>query len=258
MMKNWQEFYRIEKDFHDELALHIPIPNAIDIGYWERPLWQYIESIIGDVSGKRILDVGCGFGREAILFALGGAIVHGIDLSEKSILRASELAERLRVSATFQVDNIDLIEYGEEYFDVIFCRATLHHLPDPVETLKRLCHFVRVGGLMIAQEPRSENPIAQVGRKFFNPSTATEHPFREGELETIFGKVFDTVNVKYFFVSTPLCFTFEKIPILQNVKLSNLLFACLHKIDGALFRGPLLKKYAWIEIIHGVKRESGQ
>ena len=214
--------------------------------------------MVGRIEGKRVLDVGCGFGRESIMFAQRGAIVHAVDLSEESISRASELAQRIGVNVTFQVGNIDLIDYDEDYFDVIFNRAILHHLPDPTETLLKLSCFIRPDGLLIAQEPRLENPFARVGRRFFNPSTTTEHPFKHGELESIFAKAFDKVSVKYFFVLAPLCFAFGFIRPLRSRKLQNTSFAFLHKVDEALFRGPFLRKYAWLEIVHSVKHKAGK
>ena len=39
---------------------------------------------------KYVLDLGCGIGTQAILFARAGALVHGIDISEKSISIAEE------------------------------------------------------------------------------------------------------------------------------------------------------------------------
>ncbi len=108
--------------------------------------------------------------------------------------------------------------------------------------------------MIIAQEPKLENPIARIGRRTFSPSTLTEHPFKQDELKRIFREVLDKVHVEYFMVLSPLCYTFAMIPYLRNKKLRDNMFIVLNKIDGVLFKGEFLKKYAFLEIIHGIKR----
>ena len=50
-----------------------------------------ILSLIGDVKGKRILDIGCGFGKtDAALSDAGASFILGIDISEKMIGKARE------------------------------------------------------------------------------------------------------------------------------------------------------------------------
>src|SRR6266481_4106050 len=39
----------------------------------------------GDLQGKRVLDIGCGQGDTSVFFALGGAEVHALDVSEKMV-----------------------------------------------------------------------------------------------------------------------------------------------------------------------------
>ncbi|MBT9151146.1 MAG: hypothetical protein DDT40_01331 [candidate division WS2 bacterium] len=73
------KFYQIERDFHNGLAASFQPPLEIKIAEWERDLWSYIEKLVGEFKGKTVLDVGCGFGRESILFALREAKVTGID-----------------------------------------------------------------------------------------------------------------------------------------------------------------------------------
>lgn len=254
-LENKWQFYEVERDFHDALASSFQLPDTVRIEDWESPLWNHIEELHGEIRGKTVLDVGCGFGREAVLFALKGALVTGIDLSEQSISKARDFAQHIGVSVNFLVGNVDLLNYNEQ-FDIVFCRAILHHLPYPAETTKRLSCCIKPGGLLIAQEPKLENPIVQIGRRFFNPSTVTERPFRQGELESIFNGVFDEVGVRYFFILSPLCFAFNKVKLLRSAKLQHLSFRFLNKIDQALLAIPLLeKKYSWIEIIHAKANE---
>lgn len=58
-------------------------------------------SLIGDVKHKRVLDAGCGYGFYSILLAKRGAMVTGIDISEKMIALAKNNAEKASVECQF-------------------------------------------------------------------------------------------------------------------------------------------------------------
>src|ERR1051325_2796348 len=56
-----------------------------------------IQRLLGDVSGKRIADVGCGTGRHAVGLARSGASVTALDFSEGMLSRAREKAQSLQI-----------------------------------------------------------------------------------------------------------------------------------------------------------------
>ncbi len=61
----------------------------------------------------RILDLGCGSGRDAAFFAEKGHSVSGIDISEKMI----NLARRFVPKGFFSVGDIETMEFSHQYFD---------------------------------------------------------------------------------------------------------------------------------------------
>ena len=121
-----EQIYRIEKTYHDSIASEQK--GLADIGRYELESWSYIIEVIGDLNGKKILDVGCGFGRESILMAEKGAVVTGIDISPKSIEVAKMHAKKRRVDINFQIGNAENMGFLNA-FDIVLCRASLHHLP---------------------------------------------------------------------------------------------------------------------------------
>src|SRR4051794_21129581 len=54
-----------------------------------------------DVAGKSLLHLQCHFGLDTLSWARAGAIVTGVDLSERSIARARSLSAELDIPATF-------------------------------------------------------------------------------------------------------------------------------------------------------------
>lgn len=243
--------YEEEKQFHNALAARRTVkwPSK---DFWEEPLWQHIRKVMGNISGKSILDLGCGFGYESVLLAQDDARVTGIDLSYQSISKARELARRMGVIVDFRVGNIDYVEF-ESRFDIIFCKAILHHVPDTARTVQHCSRFLKADGLMIAQEPKSENLVAFIGRVTYpNLRTKTEHPFKTGELEKIFQDYYRSVYTRYFCVLSPLTFGLHLVkPLREKEELKRVCFSVLNSIDLKLLSIPCIPKYAWIEVVHG-------
>jgi len=99
------------------------------------------------LSGKRVLDVGCGGGILAEAMARSGARVTGIDLSTKP----------LRVAQLHAIESGASIDYRETSaealaaelpaaFDVVTCMEMLEHVPDPASTVAACSSLVRPGG----------------------------------------------------------------------------------------------------------------
>ncbi len=77
----------------------------------------------------RLLDVGCGEGKNAIFFARNGYIVTAIDISEAGLKKGRQLAEKCGVSVNFVC--ADLLKLRlETSFDIIFCSGVLHYVPE--------------------------------------------------------------------------------------------------------------------------------
>lgn len=73
----------------------------------------------------RLLDVGCGEGRNAVFFARNGYHVSAFDLSEQGVKKTKELAARAGV--TVDVFRADLNEFRlDDEFDIIFSTGVLH------------------------------------------------------------------------------------------------------------------------------------
>lgn len=96
------------------------------------------------LSGKRVLEVGCGMGRFAEVCARHGARVVGVDLSE-AVEPAAENLSGFPECDVIQADVFDL-PLADESFDVIYSIGVLHHTPDTKEAFLRLPRLLRPGG----------------------------------------------------------------------------------------------------------------
>jgi 2-polyprenyl-6-hydroxyphenyl methylase/3-demethylubiquinone-9 3-methyltransferase len=99
------------------------------------------------LSGKRVLDVGCGGGILAEAMARRGARVTGIDMADKPLqvaqlhLRESGLAVQYE---KIEAENLVRREAGA--FEVVTCMELLEHVPDPAGMVRACAELVAPGG----------------------------------------------------------------------------------------------------------------
>lgn len=96
-----------------------------------------------ELSGKLVLDVGCGMGRFADVVVRWGAHVVGVDLSLAAEVAARNLAGREAVF--FQAD-VFRLPFAPQSFDFIYSIGVLHHTPDCEKAFKVLPALLKPGG----------------------------------------------------------------------------------------------------------------
>jgi 2-polyprenyl-6-hydroxyphenyl methylase/3-demethylubiquinone-9 3-methyltransferase len=118
-----QKWWDTEKEFK---PLHAINPLRID----------YITDRV-NLSGKRVLDVGCGGGILTESLAAKGASVIGIDAAEAPIGVAKLHRHESKIWAAYELTTIEELETtSPEPFDVITCLEMLEHVPDPKSVIK--------------------------------------------------------------------------------------------------------------------------
>jgi 2-polyprenyl-6-hydroxyphenyl methylase/3-demethylubiquinone-9 3-methyltransferase len=107
----------------------------------------WIEQLAGPVSGRDVIDVGCGGGILAESMGARGARVTGIDLAGKA-LKVAEL-HGLESGVTVRYQQIsaeDMAATEPESRDVVTCMEMLEHVPDPASTIAACARLARPGG----------------------------------------------------------------------------------------------------------------
>lgn len=107
---------------------------------------DWIDREVGLV-GKKVLDVGCGGGILAESMATRGALVTGIDLSDKALsvarlhlLESGQKVDYRKIAAE------ELAAGMPDAFDIVTCLEMLEHVPDPASTVRACARLVRPGG----------------------------------------------------------------------------------------------------------------
>jgi len=108
---------------------------------------EWIHSL-AHLTGKQVVDVGCGGGILADAMARKGAQVLGIDLATKS-LKVAQL-HALEAGTTCvnyrEVSAEDLAQEKPQQFDLVTCMEMLEHVPDPASVVKACADLVKPGG----------------------------------------------------------------------------------------------------------------
>jgi SAM-dependent methyltransferase len=110
--------------------------------------------LLGDITGKTILHLQCHFGMDSISLGRMGGIVTGVDLSDKAISKANELAEQTNTKAGFICCDIyDLPAHLDKVFDIVFTSyGTIGWLPDLDKWAAIVSKFLAPGGRFVFAE----------------------------------------------------------------------------------------------------------
>lgn len=150
------------------------------------PEWPAIKALLPAMTGKAVVDLGCGFGWFARWARAAGAeSVLGLDLSEKMIGRAR--SETNAAEITYRVADLETLTLPEAAFDLAYSSLAFHYVKDfgrlagTVRTaLRPGGHFVFSIEHPIYMAPAVPGWIEQEGRKTW----PVNQYFREGRRET--------------------------------------------------------------------------
>ena len=111
---------------------------------------RYVDASVG-LSGKSVLDVGCGGGLLCEAMAERGAAVTGIDASAAAIAAAERHRDSRGLRVEYRIATIEqAAESGPRQFDAITCMELLEHVPDPAAVIAAAARLLRPGGHLIA------------------------------------------------------------------------------------------------------------
>ena len=131
---------------YDDFAAAYAAENEKNLfnAYYTRPAML---DLAGDVSGRRILDAGCGSGPLAAALHAKGARVTGFDVSTAMVALARQ---RLGDDADLHVADLAVpLPFADAEFDDVVCSLVLHYLEDWDRPLAELRRVLKPGGRLI-------------------------------------------------------------------------------------------------------------
>jgi ubiquinone/menaquinone biosynthesis C-methylase UbiE len=109
--------------------------------------------LIGNVSGKKVLELGCGGANCGIALAKQGANVTCVDISEQQIQFARENAAREKVEIQFVVSDIEEVNLPEAEYDVVISMAALGYIENIEKAFMKIKKMLKDKGLFVGSLP---------------------------------------------------------------------------------------------------------
>lgn len=110
--------------------------------------WQTLEALLPPLQGKRLLDLGCGYGWHCIYAMEHGAeSAVGVDLSQKMLEVAREKTHFAQVE--YQCMAMEEINFPKQSFDVVLSSLALHYVESFEEIARKVYALLKPGGIFL-------------------------------------------------------------------------------------------------------------
>jgi SAM-dependent methyltransferase len=122
------------------------VSAAHDDAYFEDEIERGRELVaeLPPIEGKRVLEIGCGFGGMLVALADAGADATGVDVDQR---RAGYAAAR---GLDAYVADAEHLPFNGETFDLVVSDSVMEHIPDVPKALQEAHRVLRVGGIFYA------------------------------------------------------------------------------------------------------------
>ena len=151
----WADFY--DDDDNPLVAIETPL----------------VREALGSVSGRSILDLGCGTGRHSLHFANEGADVTAVDFSSGMLAQARSKPGSDRVNFLVH-DLATRLPLEKEQFDCVLSCLVLDHIPEPDHLFREAVRLCRPEGCVVVTVMHPALMLRGVTARFRDPQSGEE------------------------------------------------------------------------------------
>jgi len=210
---------------------------------------EFLYSLVGDVAGRRVLDLGCGSGMNALYLARRGARVLALDISPELLALAIQRVRMHSVDGvSFALGSAHCLPVADRSVDLVFGNAILHHLDLEVAPLE-IFRVLRPGGRALFKEPvqnsRTYRAIRWLAPYRARDVSPYERPLNDRALRGIAAP---------YRRSTIRAFALPHLRLVHALVGGRPRVPQLYRLDATLLRiAPRLERFAAIRVIELVK-----
>ena len=216
--------------------------------WWEDfylPIFEYVLPKMGQLEGKKVLELGAGTGGTATLLAKRGASVVGIDLLPFRLTEAKARAVEYNVAESVEFALMDAMHlaFPDNTFDFIISKSVLVFTAH-TQTAKECYRVLKPGGKAIFIENMRYHPAVWFYRKAFLRYSNKLHYFSLHDVKAV-GTEFEKLEHREFHFSAVSALFWQKC--VSAPLLYRWTFRILKAIDTSLLKClPFLKRFCWI------------
>ncbi|MBC5774826.1 class I SAM-dependent methyltransferase [Pontibacter sp. KCTC 32443] len=155
---------------------HIPI-TSLKAQFGDIDIYLFDQLLKGRIQkGMKLLDAGCGNGRNIQYLMQAGVKVYGADVSETAIEQVNQLAKELAPTLparNFIVADLENLPFADTEFDVVICSAVLHFARSEAHfssIITELWRVLKPGGLLFSRLSTTiglEGKLQQMEGRFY-------------------------------------------------------------------------------------------
>lgn len=260
-----------ERAFHDNWAGQTDLTEIRVLEAFENITAQenrFILSLMGNLKGLKILDIGAGLGESSVYFGLQGAKVTACDISQDMLNRSRALATSYGIKiSTLLNSSSENFDFGEDQFDIVYGANVLHHIGSIRPLLAAVKRALVPQGRFFFIDPLAYNPAINVYRRLATSvRTEDEQPLRFSDLKYFF-ELFENIHHREFWLTTLLIFfkyflidrvdpnadRYWKRMLKEDPEKIRWWFKPLQSLDDILLRLPFFRFLAWNIVVWGNK-----
>lgn len=171
----------------------MPLPT-IQEQFGQIDIYLFDQLLKGRISpGMRILDAGCGSGRNLVYFLRQGYEVYAVDPDVQAVESVRALARTLALpGSNFSVEAVEQMSFGDAFADVVICNTVLHFARDDAHfesMLRGAWRVLKTGGLFFCRLGSSIGMESQIehiaGRRYKSPDGSERYLVDEALLGSL-------------------------------------------------------------------------
>ncbi len=94
----------------------------------------------------KTLEIGVGLGSDHMMLAKNGAILSGVDFTERAIAHTKRRFKLLDLNSELQIGDAENLPYKDKSFDSIYSWGVIHHSPNTQKSINEIYRVLKKGG----------------------------------------------------------------------------------------------------------------